>query len=872
MMTKKLAFLATTALVGNAFGAAGAFAQSTGTSLVDNEVVVVTGNAGPQDVSGIITAETVAKTRTTITQEYIETQAPGQTILQTLNIVTPGLNFTNNDPYGTSGGNIRLHGFDGNRVALTFDGMPLNDTGNYAVFTNQLLDPELISSAQVNTGSTDVDSPTAASSGGTINFASRKPGSDPDIWATASLGDFAYRRYMIFGESGEIGPWDTSGWLAGSYQKYDKFKGAGNLYKRQFNAKIYQPIGEGKDFISVAVHYNVNRNNNYYSPSLSALANPNNAAQPFIPEETATDPTGWNVDFRTIYQPDLVTTATTGDRDLAENAQNGAVRGWYGLRINPSNTGNVRIQSRWDFGDNLTLTVDPSFQYVLANGGTQNTTIFESCNGSVSSTTGLTAYTTAVNTTTSCPVLTRQLLGTVAPSATAGRDINGDGDINDLVRVMNPSNTNTRRLGVLSSLIWRMDDTNLFRASYTWDYGRHRQTGEFSLVDPATHFYLDEFGGKDGHGPKIATVDGQSFMRNRDRFSIAELNQVSLEYRGSFYDDALNVSAGVRAPYFKRELNQYCYSQNGSSNVRCTTEVPNATLANGNVTFAGATTQYIAPYSKKVTYDDILPNVGASWSFGDSQIYGSYAESTSLPRTDNLYTVARLATATTVQPFTNDVVPETSKTIEGGYRFAAGGIVGSLAAWATNFENRIVSAFDQDTASFIDRNVGKVEQYGVDAGFGWQPADEVALYFSASYNESELQDNIPTATTPLPTRGKTLVETPGLTMSARTEYEPIPGLIFGVQGKYVGDRWVTDVNDLKVPSYFLVDMDATWKLDMFGLGNSSVRVNVINMFDENYYGSLGSTNTATQGAVGFGRPFANIGAPRTVTVSLRADY
>src|SRR6185503_2064803 len=99
---------------------------------------------------------------------------------------------------------------------------------------------------------------------------------DPDIWATASLGDFAYRRYMLFAETGEIGPWGSSAWAAGSYQKYDKFKGAGNLYKRQFNAKFYQPIGEGKDFVSVAVHYNVNRNNNYYSPSLSALANPNN--------------------------------------------------------------------------------------------------------------------------------------------------------------------------------------------------------------------------------------------------------------------------------------------------------------------------------------------------------------------------------------------------------------------------------------------------------------------------------------------------------------------------------------------------------------------------------------------------------------------
>ena len=33
------------------------------------------------------------------------------------------------------------------------------------------------------------------------------------------------------------------------------------IYKQQYNARIYQPIGTNGDFISIAGHYNQNRNN-----------------------------------------------------------------------------------------------------------------------------------------------------------------------------------------------------------------------------------------------------------------------------------------------------------------------------------------------------------------------------------------------------------------------------------------------------------------------------------------------------------------------------------------------------------------------------------------------------------------------------------
>lgn len=848
MMNKKIACLASTALVGCLLSATAAMAQSTASTELDS--VVVTASSGPKTVGGMISAETVAKSRTTVTQEFLATQVPGQTVIQSLNVLVPGLNFTNNDAYGSSGGNLRLHGFDGNRVALTFDGMPLNDTGNYATYTNQMPDSEIIASATVNTGSTDVDSPTAASTGGTIGISTLTPSKEASAWVQASGGTNNYQRYAAFAETGEIGPWGTRLWVEGSYQKYDKFKGEGEIYKRQVNAKIYQPLGDNGDFISLAAHYNLNRNNSYNGPSLRT-------ATASLPNQTATD--GWEVDFVSTYRPIVTTTraGVTGDIDVDPSANSS----YYGLRVNPSNTGNLRGQSRFTLGKGLTLTVDPSFQYVLANGGTQNSTLAESCNAAI--------YAGAAASTSACPAATRQLIGTAA-LATAGVDLNKDGDLNDTVRVMNPSNTNTRRYGLLTSLIWKLNDNNLFRVGYTLDYGRHRQTGEYGYVN-SDNTYASWFGGKDGHGDKITTADGKGFMRARDRASIATLNQISLEYRGKFLEDNLGVSVGVRAPFFKREMNQFCYSQNGSSSVRCTTETPSATLANGNVTFLGSSTEYIAPYSRTKKYDDVLPNVGANYRFGEhSQVFASYAQSTSLPRTDNLYQVKRLADGSIGNA---DLNPETSSTFEGGYRFQSGEVLFSASGWATTFKNRIVSSYDQDLGVTIDRNVGKVNQWGIDAGLGFSPTERLSAYFSVSYNDSEVQDNIAiSATTFAATKGKELVETPKLTFSNRLEYEVIEGLTIGAQSKYVGERWVTDVNDLKVGSYVTTDLDVRYKLTKLGFDKSSVQLNVINVFDKNYYGNLGTYTSATPGAPGYGRPYASIGAPRTVTVTLRAGF
>ncbi len=842
MTNNKLAFVATTALVSSLLMASSAFAQSTGTTEVEDVVVVATGQPS---IDGVITAETAPKAKASIDQEFISTQATGQTVIQTLNL-TPGLNFTNNDPYGSSGGNLRIRGFDGNRISLTFDGIPLNDTGNYAIYTNQQLDPELVARASVNMGTTDVDSPTASATGGTINYTSRKPAADMGVMLNGAIGSFAYRRVFGMVDTGEMGPWGSTAYLAASYQTYDKFKGPGDLTKWQVNGKVFTPLGDNGDFFSLAFHYNENRNNFYRTTAISTWEF---YGRDYDNLDTCTRVApgagAQNDNSLTIVNPAFL---FTNDNP----ANTGSCTNYYGLRINPSNTGNIREQARFTLGDTLTLTVDSAFQYVLANGGGSNT---------VSETSTLAR----------------------GSSGLAGWDLNGDGDTLDTVRFYTPSNTNTRRYTMMASLIWQPNEDHTFRLAYTFDRGRHRQTGEYGYLtnsgDPE-----EVFGGKDGWGEKVRNADG-FHLRSRDRLSYAILNQFSAEWRGQFMDDNLSIAVGVRAPVFKRELNQYCYTQNPGFNVLCTSQTPVAVVGQPDlVTFAGSGTQYVRPFEADLEYDALLPNIGGAWQFLPGHtIYASYAEGFSAPRTDNLYTIG-VPTGSTVAQL-SDVEPETSQAWDIGYRFRSPTMIISTALWSNNFQNRIVSAFDPDLGFSVDRNVGDVKMWGFDGQAGWTPSSDFSLYASISYTNSELQDDLQLRATPtptyLPTKGKVLVETPEWTFAMRAQWRLTDDLTFGFQGKRVGDRFTTDINDQITPAYTVFDMDLRYALP-FGNEGTFLQLNVTNLFDEEYYGNISSGNNAKAlvdvdpgpGVVAktASGAFVGLGAPRTVQLSLRTRF
>ncbi len=799
------------------------------------EEIVVTGRTVNEGLGGTIVAETISKSRSTVTDEFLETQIAGQSIAQSINLL-PGVSFTNNDPYGSSGGNLRLRSFDGPRISVTFDGMPLNDTGNYAIFTNQLLDGEVIDKTTVNLGTTDVDSPTASATGGTINVLSRKPSDVFRLTGVLSGGSFSNTRGYGSVDTGVLNEAGTSAYLTASVQKYNKFKGPGTLEKYQFNGKIYQPFGD-RDFFSIGFHWNRNRNNAY-----RALSTADIAGTPAFP-----NPLGTNLDYIATC---VRSTPRNGQADndnagvAADNTSTASCTNYIGHRINPSNTGNIRMQLGYHIMDNLQLTVDPNFQYVLATGGTTNSTLSETDG---------------------------RLRGSRSTVAGTGVDLNGDGDFLDTIRVYAPSVTNTYRYGLTASLIYRFGDNQAIRGSYTLDKGRHRQTGDGARFD-SSYNIVDLF----PHYNRVANIqslDGLTY-RFRDRFSVAQLNQFSVSYSGAFVDNQLKLDLGLRLPSFHRELNQYCYTQRGTSNAYCTTQIASAPNAEGYVTFTGAATQYLKPFNATRDYDKTLPSVGLSYrpDQGPHLFYASFSQGLSAPRTDDLYT-ANLPPGGSQVAALPTVLPETTDSYELGYRYQSDGLISSLALWKIDYDNRIVTSFDPITLISVARNIGAVELYGADAEVGFEPLEGLTVYGSASYNHSKLINNLQvTATTVAPTAGKKLVETPDWTFSLRGQYQ-IGDFQLGAQLKYTGDRFATDVNDEVARSYALLDLDIRYKLDNLGLKNTFVQLNATNVANKTYFGSISSRITAVSTVPGFsGLPTYNIGAPRTVQGSLHVEW
>ena len=74
-----------------------ASAQSTG-SVDFEEEIIVTGNRS-DEVAGVQAPDST-KAKAVLTQEFIERQNPGQTVLDTINQI-PGVSFQNNDAYGS---------------------------------------------------------------------------------------------------------------------------------------------------------------------------------------------------------------------------------------------------------------------------------------------------------------------------------------------------------------------------------------------------------------------------------------------------------------------------------------------------------------------------------------------------------------------------------------------------------------------------------------------------------------------------------------------------------------------------------------------------------------------------------------------------
>lgn len=813
-------------------------AQSTGSIDFDESEIVVTGSRETH-IGGVDIPDS-PKAKVEIDQELLLRQTPGQTVNNILNLI-PSANFTNNDPFGSLGGDFSIRGFASDRISQTVDGMPLNDSGNYALYTNQLIDPEVIGAVTVTLGSTDVDSPTASAVGGTINLRTLVPSDELGALVSVSYGDLIARGdhgsrpfHRVFGmiQTGDITGFGTKAWFSASKASNDStFANFGGVDKQQYNAKIYQKIGANGDFVQLVGHYNQNRNN--FNGSTFSSSN------------FSYDPADR---FYDIYDgtPCVIDEPQTGVADLPNSCGSPFER-----RFNPSNTGHIRANSRFTLSDGLVLTVDPSYQYVKANGG--GTSVgFERSNPD-----GVNGVVFGVEPT----------IGRGSHYYFGDVDLNGDGDTLDAVRVLSPSQTRTDRYGVIANLAYEINDFHRVRVGYTFDRARHRQTGQAGYLlrngDPVDVFPMND--------PILAADGGE--VNKRNRLSYATLHQVAGEYRGEFMDDRLVVLLGARMPFFERDLEQRCFTTSASGFVDCPTP---DTIDD----YAAANPGAALPQSRTISYDKFLPNIGLTYNVTPSaSIFAGFSQNISVPGTDDLYNSFAFAPdSAAAQP-----VPETSDTFEVGARYQSGVVQAQVTGWYTTYKNRLATAYDIETDTTITRNLGKVDKYGIDASISARPIPELLVYVFGSYLKSDIQNDLLGGvcdedaveegflgcTTEgenfyYPTAGKREAGGPKYTLGARVQATLGDFEVAG-QIKRTGDRFLNDINTITLPAYTVADVDIRYSLASAGLEKSYLQLNITNVFDKVYIGSA-PTDLITDSE------YVNIGPPRAIIGSFVVGF
>ncbi|MFC7333042.1 TonB-dependent receptor [Rhodocista pekingensis] len=274
--------------------------------------------------------------------------------------------------------------------------------------------------------------------------------------------------------------------------------------------------------------------------------------------------------------------------------------------------------------------------------------------------------------------------------------------------------------------------------------------------------------------------------------------------------------------------------------------------------------------------DSFLPQVSARLALTeDQELFASY--------TENIRAFVSAATSgpfsTTPEGFAairDSLEPETSQTVELGWRFRVDTLQGSVTGYYVKFDDRLLTLslgagiVGNPTAL---QNVGSVTTKGVEAAATWEFVENWSVFGSLTYNDSKYDDNVLDANGVITaaTKDKKATDTPEFMAKGELAYDD--GDLFGTVGvSHTGKRYYTYLNNGSVPSYTLVDVSLGYRFSGSGwLDGLEVQANVTNLFDKEYVSTIGSngfTNADPNGT--FQTLLA--GAPQQFFVTLRKSF
>lgn len=112
-----------------------------------------------------------------------------------------------------------------------------------------------------------------------------------------------------------------------------------------------------------------------------------------------------------------------------------------------------------------------------------------------------------------------------------------------------------------------------------------------------------------------------------------------------------------------------------------------------------------------------------------------------------------------------------------------------------------------------------------------------------------------------------MVDAPRVLFNSGLSYE-YAGWFARIDAKYTGKRYYTYLNDSPVPSYWLSNASAGYRLgDVGPFKGATIQLNVSNLGDKRYFGAIGTNGYASSDP---GGAFATLlaGAPRAAFLTL----
>ncbi|MFK3651208.1 TonB-dependent receptor [Lysobacter enzymogenes] len=384
-------------------------------------------------------------------------------------------------------------------------------------------------------------------------------------------------------------------------------------------------------------------------------------------------------------------------------------------------------------------------------------------------------------------------------------------------------------------------------ASLDWELGIHRLQGGFwyerNHHDVQRNFYFID-------GP----VDDDRFLNDPDRrlfFQkyVITTRQFYLQDTMSLLDGRMTVDVGAKSTQVDMRATQVPSKM---------MEVPNAT-------------------GRLQTKDHFLPQLGLGYKLGEGrELFAAYTENVAAFVGGGAGGPLAIGQAA-FDAQKADLKPESSKTLEAGYRQVGETYQASLSVYKVRFDNRLLSLNPCSSIEAGTRpecitkffNVGSVDSYGSELVFIWKPIDGLQWYNALSWNKSTYEDNYIDGGKVVPTRGKRVVDVPDTMFSSEVSYSRGPWLA-SVGGKYTGKRYYTYLNDNGFGGYTTFDAALRYTFEPVGpLRQWSVSLNATNLSDKRTASNL----TAFSASDPQGKTYAfHANAPRQVFLTIDARF